>query len=182
MKEYYDSCEPEISYDNIRRRSDLKIFSSKHPKLDPIYIEFFVTHASDEEKLYNGEKIIEIKIVSEEDIEKIVAEGFIQYDELPSREYEDYYEPQYSKISFYGFKSKDNLASRQKEVHFSRFTLYPSGKSIFKYDSAMCTHIVKASKVSLLEICFHTSDTFGLFDTFKYQGFKRYGIKNCILA
>lgn len=179
LKEYYDSCEPEISYDNIRRRSDLKIFSSKYPKRYPIYIEFFVTHACDEEKLHHGEKIIEIKIESEEDIEKIVAEGFIQNDELPYREYEEYYEPQYSKISFYGFKSKDNLASIQKEVHFSRFTLYPSGKSIFKYDSAMCTHIVKASKVSLLEICFHTSDTFGLFDTFKYQGFKRYGIKNC---
>lgn len=182
LKKFYDSCEPEISYDNIRRRSDLKIFSSKHPKRAPIYIEFFVTHACDEEKLYNGEKIIEIKIESEEDIEKIAAEGFIQYDELPSREYEEYYEPQYSKISFYGFKSKDNLASIQKEVHFSRFILSPSGKFLCRYESAMCNSIVKLSKKSLLEICIHTTNTFGLFNILKYQGFKRYGIRNCHLC
>lgn len=181
LKKFYDSCEPEISYDNIRRRSDLKIFSSKYPKRDPIFIEFFVTHACDEEKLYNGEKIIEIKIESEEDIEKIAAEGFIQ-NEVPSSRYEAFYEPQYSKISFYGFNSEDYSASILQEVYFSRFTLYPSGKSIFKYDSAMCTHIVKASKVSLLEICIHTSDTFGLFNILKYQGFKRYGIRNCHLC
>jgi hypothetical protein len=50
LKKYYDSCEQEICYDNIRRRSDLKIFSSTHPEREPIYIEFCVTHASDEAK------------------------------------------------------------------------------------------------------------------------------------
>ena len=52
-KKYYDSCEQEICYDNIRRRSDLKIYSSTHPEREPIYIEFCVTHASDEAKLHS---------------------------------------------------------------------------------------------------------------------------------
>lgn len=68
LKEFYDSCEQEIQYDSINRRSDLKIFSSKKPQLAPIYIEFFVTHASDVSKLHNGGKIIEVKIESENDI------------------------------------------------------------------------------------------------------------------
>ena len=60
LKEFYDSCEQEIQYDSINRRSDLKIFSSKKPQLAPIYIEFFVTHASDVSKLHYGGKIIEV--------------------------------------------------------------------------------------------------------------------------
>lgn len=62
IKEWYDSCEQEISYDNIRRRSDLKFFSKEFPERKPIYIEFCVTHASDEAKLHSGNKIIEILI------------------------------------------------------------------------------------------------------------------------
>ena len=57
LKEFYDSCEQERQYDSINRRSDLKIFSSKNPQLAPIYIEFYVTHASDSYKLHNGGKI-----------------------------------------------------------------------------------------------------------------------------
>lgn len=44
LKKFYDSCEQEIRYDKIRRRSDLKIYSSTHPEREPIYIEFCVTH------------------------------------------------------------------------------------------------------------------------------------------
>ena len=39
LKTLYDSCEQEITYDNIRRRSDLKFFSKEFPKRKPIYIE-----------------------------------------------------------------------------------------------------------------------------------------------
>lgn len=40
IKQFYDSCEQEIPYDNINRRSDLKIYSSTNPERDPIYLEF----------------------------------------------------------------------------------------------------------------------------------------------
>lgn len=89
MKKLYDRCEQERPYDIIKRRSDLKIYSSVNPSLPPIYLEFCVTHASDVEKLHSGEKIIEIKIDSKEDVENIITNACIRACE---------------KISFYGFE------------------------------------------------------------------------------
>ena len=31
-----------------------------------------------------------------------------------------------------------------------------------------------------MEICFHTPVAFGIYDMAKYQGYKRFGIKNCL--
>ena len=89
LKKLYDRCEQERPYDSIKRRSDLKIYSSVNPSLPPIYLEFCVTHASDVEKLHSGEKIIEIKIDSKEDVENIITNACIRACE---------------KISFYGFE------------------------------------------------------------------------------
>ena len=72
LKDYYDRCEQEISYNNINRRSDLKFSSSIHPNKEPLYLEIYVTHASDSTKLHSGNKIIEAKIEKEEDIDKII--------------------------------------------------------------------------------------------------------------
>lgn len=181
LKEYYDSCEQEIPYDNIRRRSDLKIFSSKNQNITPIYIEIFVTHASDQYKLHNGGKIIEVKIESEEDIDRIVREGFVQ--KCINYYKYDFSEDEISnnqKIEFYGFKTEDNNASMKQEIEFSRYILYASGKSQCYQDTADCNNLVKARKNSLLEICFHTSVALGIYEMAKYQGYKRFGIKNCI--
>ena len=89
LKKLCDRCEQERPYDSIKRRSDLKIYSSVNPSLPPIYLEFCVTHASDVEKLHSGEKIIEIKIDSKEDVENIITNACIRACE---------------KISFYGFR------------------------------------------------------------------------------
>lgn len=89
LKKLYDRCEQERPYDSIKHRSDLKIYSSVNPSLPPIYLEFCVTHASDVEKLHSGEKIIEIKIDSKEDVENIITNACIRACE---------------KISFYGFE------------------------------------------------------------------------------
>lgn len=78
IKEWYDSCEQEISYDNIRRRSDLKFFSKEFPERKPIYIEFCVTHASDEAKLHSGNKIIEILIEDEDSISSLIESGLVE--------------------------------------------------------------------------------------------------------
>ena len=40
LKKFYDSCEQERPYENINRRSDLKLFSSANPNRSPIYLEF----------------------------------------------------------------------------------------------------------------------------------------------
>ena len=60
LKKYYDSCEQERAYDNVNRRSDLKIYSSSQPDREPVYLEFWVKHACDYDKLHSGNKIIEI--------------------------------------------------------------------------------------------------------------------------
>lgn len=180
LKLFYDSCEQEVQYNSINRRSDLKIYSSKNNDIPPIYIEFCVTHASDDFKLHNGGKIIEIHIESEDDIDKIVAEGFT---ESTNSNQENNYDTA-NKVQgtiFYGFKSDDyNATSISREVEFSRYVLYASGKSRCYQDVARCTAISKTYKQSLLEICFHTSVAFGIYEMAKYQGYKKFGIKNCL--
>lgn len=102
LKDYYDTCEQEKGYDNSNRRSDLKIYSKKHPDKEPVYLEFCVTHASDSEKLHSGNKIIEILIEKEKDIFDIIENGII---ETKSNNKEEL-----NKISFYGFEKKDFYA------------------------------------------------------------------------
>ena len=53
LKEFYDRCAQEIAYDGIKRRSDLKLYSSTFPQRPPIYIEFCVTNASEKQKLHS---------------------------------------------------------------------------------------------------------------------------------
>lgn len=181
LKEFYDSCEQEVQYESINRRSDLKIFSSKNPNLPPIYIEFFVTHASDSNKLHNGGKIIEVKLETEDDIQSIIDNGFVESnrqinkDEIDARLYPECY------TTFWGFKSEDyNESSINQEVEFSRYILYTSGKSRCYQDTSFCKKIKKARSQSLMEICFHTPVAFGIYELAKYQGYKRFGIKNCL--
>ena len=176
LKKYYDSCEQELPYDTIKRRSDLKIFSKSNPNLKPVYIEFFVTHASEIEKLHSGEKIIEIKIESEEDIDNIVAHGFIETTKI-AQEVEQEHDPI---IKFYGFKNEDYKVEMDSVIEFVRYVLYQSGKSRCYQDMCLCGELRKTSQSTLCEICFHTDVSFGISEMVKYQGFKRFGIKNCI--
>lgn len=171
LKKYYDSCEQELPYDTIKRRSDLKIFSKSNPNLKPVYIEFFVTHASEIEKLHSGEKIIEIKIESEEDIDNIVDHGFIETTRI-AQEHDPI-------IKFYGFKNEDYKVELNSRIQFARYVLYQSGKSLCYSDSCLCGELRKTSKSTLCEICFHTTDSFKIDEMVKYQGLKRFGIKNC---
>ena len=175
LKNYYDSCEQELPYDTIKRRSDLKIFSKSNPNLKPVYIEFFVTHASEIEKLHSGEKIIEIKIESEEDIDNIVAHGFIETTRITPEVEQGYY----PKIEFYGFKYKDYKVELNSRIQFVRYLLDQSGKSSCYRDSCLCGELLKTSKSTLCEICFHTTDSFKIDEMVKYQGLKKFGIKNC---
>lgn len=159
----------------------MKIFSSKKPQLAPIYIEFFVTHASDVSKLHNGGKIIEVKIESENDIQRIVDDGFIESSKCDSRLLEGIESENISETTFWGFKSEDYDAKNiTQEIEFSRYILYASGKSQCYQDTSLCKNIAKVRKQSLLEICIHTPVAFGVYEMVKYQGYKRFGIKNCL--
>ncbi|MCM1318033.1 MAG: hypothetical protein NC241_07660 [Bacteroides sp.] len=181
LKNFYDSCEQEVQYDTISRRSDLKIFSSKNSNIPPIYIEFCVTHASDEFKLHNGGKIIEVKITCEEDIDRIVETGFVETSVQNRTISFDCISSGVLNTTFLGFKSEDyNEMDICQEIEFSRYILYASGKSQCYQDVSNCKKLSKAHKHSLLEICFHTPVAFGIYEMAKYQGYLKFGIKNCL--
>ncbi len=166
LKDYYDSCEQEKVYDNIKRRSDLKIFSSTHPERKPIYIEFCVTHASDTEKLHSDNKIIEMLIDSEESINSIINEGGINS----------------SRAKFYNFKDSDyqnnNISCK---VEFVRYILYKSGKSRCFQDVCDCKNITRTNN-ALYEVCFHTFVSLGVYEYAKYLGYQKFRINNCLVC
>ncbi|MBQ3259649.1 MAG: hypothetical protein IJA66_01005 [Alistipes sp.] len=166
LKQFYDSCEQEIVYDNINRRSDLKIYSSNDPTRKPIYLEFCVTHASDAKKLHSGNKIIEIKIDSNEDIVKLAQEGIKES----------------NKNSFYGFKKSDyKNSSISRYIEFYRYILYKSGKTMCYEDASSCNELIKKYPYSLLELCIHNWNS-EVFDRVKHYGYKQFRLPNCSLC
>lgn len=190
LKEYYDSCEQELPYDNVKRRSDLKIFSSKQPKREPIYIEFCVTHPSDTEKLHSGNKIIEIYIENEDDINNIIKNGFIE----DVRQYDDVYYSESlpkQKVQFYGFKNSDYKNNKiSKNIEFVRFVLYQSGKMRCNIVSHKCNESPRTYDYSLFEVLFYTGyDLIHamfmksiIFEYAKYMAYDRYQILNCVFC
>lgn len=181
LKEYYDTCEQEIPYDEIQRRSDLKIWSKANPKMPPIYIEIFVTHPSDTEKLHSGNRIIEIKIDDETDINNVIKNGFEDENLTPYHDKEGTPEP---KISFYGFKTEDYANTNINQfIEFSRYILYPSGKYQCYQDCCKCKELKRAPRKEVLyELCFHTFVSFGINELAKWMGYRKYAINNCLLC
>lgn len=188
LKKYYDQCEQEIPYDNILRRSDLKIWSSTKPEREPIYIEFCVSHASDVEKLHSGNKIIECFIRDEKDIDYIIKNGILETESKETNWYgfvnEDFSSPEKIKASFYGFKK--NKSYSNTEIHnlitVCRFLLFRSGKTQCKIVNIDCKKITKENKYSLYEICFFIHNRISVYDYAKYLGWDRYHIPNCLLC
>ena len=158
----------------------MKIWSSVHPEISPIYIEIYVTHQSDAEKLHSNNKIIEVKIESESDIDEIIQNGFVKGKRTASFHREEVI---VAKTAFYGFKTKDcNNTSINQEIAFSRYILYQSGKCQCYQDSCLCKELKRVRKNALCEICFHTEVAFGIHELAKWMGYKRFGIKNCLLC
>lgn len=166
LKDYYDSCEQEIKYDGINFRSDLKIFSSTNINREPIYLEFCVTHASEQAKLHSGNKIIEITIDSETDIYTIIDKGIVEQ----------------HNISFYGFKKHDFINKNVNSyIKFIRYTLYPSGKFSCFPDECKCKDL-KQTNDSLSEIIYRYSYIKDIYNFVKFLSYKRCHIKNCVVC
>lgn len=170
LKQWYDSCEQEISYDNIRRRSDLKIFSKKFPDRKPIYIEFCVTHASDEVKLHSGNKIIEILIEDEGDIYSLVKEGIVEKTEEINGAVKD-------TVSFYGFKNKDHASlSLNREVDAYRLTITHKDKFKCNSERFNCrSQLRKKNEGSLYELILPQKPYLSPYYIFH----KKTGVKSC---
>lgn len=183
LKEFYDKCEQEVKYDGTKRRSDLKIYSSTLSEREPVYIEFCVTHASEQEKLHSGNKIIECIIESEEDINNIVRNGFVEDNQKSENRFEQL-KP--SPIQFYGFKDSDRTNLQiSSEIAVNRCILYKSGKMFCDLDYCNCKDLKskKAIPHSLYEVCFHTNDFDGSEDWFaKCLAYEKFHIPNCFFC
>ena len=180
IKQWYDTCEQEISYDNIRRRSDLKFYSKQFPEREPVYIEFCVTHASDEAKLHSGNKIIEILIEDEESIFSLIQSGIVE----KTIDVGDGWQEKLVKlVAFYGFKVEDhNNSSVSKDVKITRCVFYESGKIFTTSEYCNCKHIEKRYPQALCEIVF---SAFSPFEARRYAYnlcYQKYHIRNCNLC
>lgn len=188
LKEYYDSCEQEVAYDGIRRRSDLKLFSSTFPERPPVYIEFCVTHSSEQEKLHSGNRIIECIIEEESDIDRIVKAGFVeeeQPEDWGTLEHPENCEEimPVGKIQMYGFKKSDHSNTQKNvEIQFTRFVLYESGKTTCRQELCRCKDIKKSRQNTIFEACFHGLTSFGVYEYAKYLCYERFHIRNCLLC
>ena len=174
LKDYYDSCEQEVAYNDKIGRSDLKIYSSVYPNREPIYIEFYVTHASCQGKLHSGNKIIEAKIESIGDVFLIKRFGFIELTRNP-----DENNKPYPLVIFYGFNRPINIVS---DNFITRFVLYETGRMcFFQWSSCNCEKKQKY-KTSVLEILFPNCIFNDIECYAKHIAYMKYKIKDCDLC
>lgn len=132
LKDIYETAEIEKEFETAsgKFRADIMLSSSKYPK-DPIFLEIYVTHACTPEKINSGLRIIEIKIDSEDDIERFtrrhVLKEYIDNSGKVDIEDDRLFLCNREMLSFYGFKVKDTLIPNM-ERRFEKFILYPSKK------------------------------------------------------
>ncbi len=177
IKEWYDSCEQEISYDNIRRRSDLKFFSKEFPERKPIYIEFCVTHASDEAKLHSGNKIIEILIEDEDSISSLIESGIVEKTKTIGEEWEG---RKIKIVAFYGFKTKDyNNSNINESVWLTRCAFMPSGKIYLSNEHCNCKQIKRKDHRALCEVVFSAHNRYEAYNYAYTICSQKYHISNC---
>lgn len=128
LKQYYNYCEEEVSIDKYR--ADLLI-SNNQKCLQPILIEIFVTHKSTDKKLDSNYRIIEIRIESEEDIDKIVNTASIIESDSESNFLNINTD---KKIQFYNFK-RSNIKERPDIGHQQiKYKFWIDAKGHFDFD------------------------------------------------
>lgn len=77
LKKFYNTFEVEAFYDNFR--ADI-LLSNSIKKYTPVFIEIYVSHPCEHQKIDSGNKIIELKINSEDDIKSIINSPIITED------------------------------------------------------------------------------------------------------
>lgn len=108
-KVIYDTCSEEVIVGEFQ--PDILLTCSSIPEREPVFIEIYKTHQSEEPKLDSGYRIIEtVQIKSEEDINDIIDQGFIEGENC----------------STFNFKPK--LPSiKKKDIPIDRFVLFKNG-------------------------------------------------------
>lgn len=100
LKEWFSHCEVEKEYEKGGKtyRADILCYNKKKDGT-PLFIEINVKHPCELEKVSSGIKIIEVKIESEEDIEKFISSSIKR---IPHKVYFYKFEPKVKVVD--GFK------------------------------------------------------------------------------
>ena len=165
LKKYFDTCNEEQSIKGFK--ADLLLSDSTLKYKGYILLEIYVTHKCSERKINSGQKIIEIRISSEEDIENIIKGNISENDN----------------IRFYGF------ANDEKPLHVSnvpRFVLYKSDAAYIDYN-ALCNNNTRLSDKSVLELNISRHYSYTEKETIRAYGLAKaitmgYEIKNCAIC
>lgn len=101
LKDYYDVCELEKKYEDFT--ADV-LLSDSQGKYNPMFLEIYVSHPCEEEKIQSGVPIIEFKIKDEEELNALLKQRvFEEQRNVPvpnkKRKTED-------KVLFYNFNNK----------------------------------------------------------------------------
>ena len=109
LKQFYDTCIEEQSVDDYI--ADLLLTSSEKPNREPVLIDIQVSHKSTDQKLQSGQRIIEIRIKTEEDIKSLLSFPIVENPDTQFGYIRD--------IETFGFAS--SIISRRKPLHLNRW-------------------------------------------------------------
>jgi len=116
LKYFYDVCELEKGYKGFI--ADILLRDS-HNKHEPIFLEIYVSHPCDEEKIQSGIPIIEFKINDEEKLNELLKQNvFKEQKNVPiankKKKTED-------KVLFYNLERLGDLKPYEEEWHDARY-------------------------------------------------------------
>ncbi|QEC53626.1 hypothetical protein EDD80_1257 [Anseongella ginsenosidimutans] len=99
LKQYYDTCEVEATYQGFK--ADLMLTSSEHPEWKPVFLEVAVSHNCEQNKIDSGIRIIEMDVQSESDVVRDIVES---HGEWLLQASGSYHTPDVPAVRFYNFK------------------------------------------------------------------------------
>ena len=150
---------------------DITLISDKHP---PLFIEMMVTHASTNEKLSSGEKIIEITIASEEDAQAFRKKQITAYGTSVRTAH---FNPQ---------PRHGNICNGNCKQEADFFVLYHSGKARI-ISAPLREFHEKKSAYKILAPCIASSNNVGdgykrLVTNLRHHLVAGQSIKNCLVC
>lgn len=174
LKKFYDTCFEEVRIESENGecyQADLLLSDSRGKYSENILLEIEVTHRCPIPKVNSGNKIIEIKIKDETDIESILMDGLVESDT----------------IRFYGFKREAKFLKQLSAKHLFRFYLFASGKAFVSNfeDMPLCSQ-GRMNRKAILELNMDM-DYLGPGPTVYDYGYayavkNGYDVKNCYLC
>ncbi len=176
---YFDTCELEKSFkcdiggETVHIIPDITLSNSKKPNQDPLFIEIWNTHKSEEKKLDLKYRIIEVRVFSESDIDYFIEHGLIESSpwKIDKRRKE-------LCIQFYNFSAKTGSIACP---NINKFVLYKSRK-VYLHNYLRSDMIFKKlNNESQKEILMKVYEG-SLFRGLSYLISKGYKLNNCLIC